>query len=1273
MDRSTVDRAGALLYKLVKELPAEVTQAELQNFKNILDEENLTTLVDLDHKRYLQKIAALKKREESFKEKIELSKQAIEASKNYGDTEEKKERRSRITKLIKKATDRKSSVDPNKNDDKKPEPPQQKSTLDLEKLSRERRTKVSSDLEKKILEQQKTPPPSQSSPTTKKTTTTQFNIPEDLSTPLPTPSTLLASDNNSSTTTGIPTSAASSPQPSPPHTKEKPSSPKPAATSNFAKINTGNLELFPTIEGHELDANNMQALKKKSAAILDTFPENVIDIDSPSTPKSATAPPPNPNLQAIAKEPPSHDDKPSLPSIEQPPAPLPETTSITTPKTTPQEEENAITEPQPTPVTPKADLEEQIPQIEEEFSTQASPSHPKQHPPSEIKPSTATQTNDLPLLDDNVGISGIENLFDDKIDSQQVAAASSEPLQAENKTTSSPHQPLPTTEAKTDKDELDASSTPPASKPPKKIITSLAESNIDLKNLDFETPSLKENLDPPPTQERQVEPEPFTKPTASSEIKPDQPIADAPTRVGSDIDYDRAFHIIRGFKAENRNIILNALTQNNTVTHAEADDIARRVLADEDPSRIANFVRNLIFQKTYQETATKPSHKEIKLVDELYKKEKAATFAKRMVLVLLLAFFGFFIYRYGIDYIHSTILYERAYSQANKNNFIVSENYFRRALGIRHSTRAIHRLGTLYHYKKRNLEAAEQKYIIALRGNPTDKKTLLSYTGLLIDGKQFPEASEKIDFLKATFSTSDKNVREVDGEYHIAWGRQEVEPTARAKRLNRAKFIFSELSSERSRLTRKLFYMARLLEASSLNNDFIEARDLYVNINNRRSQYIEPRAFTTYIDFLATTYKNDNSRIDPVSESSIALTEKNNTIVTHIEHIQRKLYEGAASYLPFYYSMGNWNLITDDLERALEWSGEGVDLYEKTGSPFEFEPSILYSLNGELKYRLGDYTAAKTTLTQALDLYSGEPTANYYLGKIYLTSEQRFDNAETYFLKALANLTYYARPLAETTDEYRDLVYSLGYTYYGLSKHLGVHLGETGAALSYTEPSTVTDNNSSKQTTSYLSPSTPPPPNPPSQLAETLADNVLGTTVIAEPDLGPELTRRVLIADREEKLQKALTYWNQLLADPRITKRYVLDYAIANAYLLLGRYQLAEAKIEQGITELIASYNHYTEANGKVTDPVITEVSILSDLYNNLGIVKAEQRAQQRDNPYLLKQAALENFINAITIKDKLSLLRGHSYANFNTLNYENKEQRGFLLTDEYMPSELIQ
>ncbi len=1289
MEQTTADNIGTLLTKISASKPRAPTNEELNAFKELFDENTLTALIERDEERVRAQVEKLEKRSASFKERLALGAQAIaEARELEPGQEAKASRRKRIKKLVKKqATAQEQEL--SSAETKKPEAPA-KPKFDVTVLDEKRRVQVSSSLEEKIAKQLKKEPVRQQPPAPPlkpppaaplSTSTAPAASAETISADMEAIKALdeLGFIENSATTAAeaasaasepeqasselppiIETAATAAPQPAAP---EQPTDKEQADEFSLAKLETKNLQLFPTIAKIEIDEQELTELTKKSNAILNDIPYQTITIDT-----SLKAPPSKAILSeklstvpaaAAAAAAAAQQTTPEEPALSETPPPI-STEAAAAQQTTPEEPALSETPPpisteaaaaqQTTPEEPA--LSETPPPISTEAAAaqQTTPKEPAlSETPPPIPAAAAAQqtTSEEPALKEAAAKAGKDDdviPFIDLINDTSMGISAAEPSNIPAPAAKTTEEALSTTNI----DELPdlpaasaaplepaalapdtpaaaataASRTAAQSIPDQPAAPDKLPSNIDLKTLDFETPTL---------EAAEVSEQPRTAPSST----PDETQAVAPEE--AELDYGRAFHIIRGFQGENRTVILNALQDESALSHAEADTIAKRVLANEDEAALASFVRNLIFKKQYRSgdvpVTASVKRRETRIVDEFHKRSKAAAFLKRSVLAALLFLVGFFVYQYGIDYTRSVILYERAYRAAANGNVIISEEYFNRALAVYPRPRPIHRIGKLYHLEKHQLPAAEQKYLTALQVSPAHKTTLLSYIALLIHGKRFDEADKRLEQLKTDYGTQALDIRELDGEYHIAWGRQTTAAAARRTRLERAKFIYSELINEGRAYARRSFYLARLLETSSLNHEFANAQELYEKLHMRNSSYLEARAFTTYLDYLSSSYAANNNMFGGAELSSSARATKNNQLVNHAENVQRKLYAAARNYLPFYYTAGRWNLVTGELNRARQWTEQGIALHERSHAPFEFEPAVLYGLTGELQYRLGDIPAAETLFERALTLYAGEPTANYYFGKLELQHRSNYAIARRYLLRALEHLDYYARPLPVSSGAYLDLQYSLGYTHYAEYRASRTAEKQTAANSDFL-PATV-----------ELVP-TLPQPDP---------------IALAEQNTSAEI-----------QLERALVYWNELLAHPQLQHRYILDYAAANTYLRLGRYALAEAKTQQAITELSASYEHYTKHEGAVTEELHHQVSILSDLYNNLGVAKAEQRELVSSNPYALKQAALENFINAIIIKNKLELLSGPTHANFNTLNYESQERRGFLIADQYIPDELL-
>ena len=74
-----------------------------------------------------------------------------------------------------------------------------------------------------------------------------------------------------------------------------------------------------------------------------------------------------------------------------------------------------------------------------------------------------------------------------------------------------------------------------------------------------------------------------------------------------------------------------------------------------------------------------------------------------------------------------------------------------------------------------------------------------------------------------------------------------------------------------------------------------------------------------------------------------------------------------------------------------------------------------------------------------------------------------------------------------------------------------------------------------------------------------------------------------------------------------------------------------------------------------------------------MGVVYVSKAlTKERDNRYVNKQKAIKHFIDSITLKEKLNLLRGVPYGNFNRVNEFPQISKEFLLADVSLPKTLL-
>lgn len=159
----------------------------------------------------------------------------------------------------------------------------------------------------------------------------------------------------------------------------------------------------------------------------------------------------------------------------------------------------------------------------------------------------------------------------------------------------------------------------------------------------------------------------------------------------------------------------------------------------------------------------------------------------------------------------------------------------------------------------------------------------------------------------------------------------------------------------------------------------------------------------------------------------------------------------------------------------------------------------------------------------------------------------------------------------------------------------------------------------------------------------------------------------------QEKLERALGFWNQLLNDQQINDSWSVEFALSLTYLELDRYDLAQAFIDESIEDITPDLDYFQKTGGSVPIDVLERVKMLSDNYNNLGVVQASKALSERQrNRYINKQKAIEHFIDSITLKDELNLLKGVPYANFNRINNFPQVTEDFLLADSALPKTLL-
>ena len=167
--------------------------------------------------------------------------------------------------------------------------------------------------------------------------------------------------------------------------------------------------------------------------------------------------------------------------------------------------------------------------------------------------------------------------------------------------------------------------------------------------------------------------------------------------------------------------------------------------------------------------------------------------------------------------------------------------------------------------------------------------------------------------------------------------------------------------------------------------------------------------------------------------------------------------------------------------------------------------------------------------------------------------------------------------------------------------------------------------------------------------------------------------------EAQKSFESSLLYWNDLSENISLNKNYLSDYALGLSYLYLEKYDLARSVFLVHLNDLQQDYKDYqrnTEDNIVPLEELKRRVYVLSDIYNNLGVIDLKESLNNGEvlNRHVF-QESLNYFIDSIVIKDKLGLLPTVPNSNFHALNdlSPNRDLKNyFQISDQFLTKSLL-
>lgn len=154
-----------------------------------------------------------------------------------------------------------------------------------------------------------------------------------------------------------------------------------------------------------------------------------------------------------------------------------------------------------------------------------------------------------------------------------------------------------------------------------------------------------------------------------------------------------------------------------------------------------------------------------------------------------------------------------------------------------------------------------------------------------------------------------------------------------------------------------------------------------------------------------------------------------------------------------------------------------------------------------------------------------------------------------------------------------------------------------------------------------------------------------------------------------ENLLRSLAYWNELRG--QIGRNYAVEYGLGDVYLHLGENDLALGQLQAAVDNSSKHLEMLYDTSRALSRDLRKRIEILSDLYNNLGVAEMGMVLKNREPAYY-RRSAINHFINAIDLKERLSLPRGIPTANFQLLKQgKNPDFRDLQIADENLPKRL--
>ena len=561
-------------------------------------------------------------------------------------------------------------------------------------------------------------------------------------------------------------------------------------------------------------------------------------------------------------------------------------------------------------------------------------------------------------------------------------------------------------------------------------------------------------------------------------------------------NYEKALALINTYDSRNRMILLNALRANR-ISEKDADRISSMVLEGREESEVVSFVQNQIYQKNYRENFQEDlgsRGEEDDAVKRFYKKQRALGFFRLIAATVLVAATAFFILFYGIDMVHSEILYRQSYANLEDKRYEKSEEKFDKAYSVFPNTKWVNRIADLY-VDRGLFVAAEKKYLQGLEIDDKRESVLNEYAEMLMIKGEYDRSWLKYQ-QNLKYHPDSIAVSEGISQLYIEWGIKNKEQL-----LEGDKILNELISLEKDK---KIFYLAKKLEIASLRENYLSSKFYYEKIKSIDDDYVDKKSFRRYSHFLSNHYQRINTKIKG-EELDPKLHEKNDYIFFTVRNLIKKVFEDDPKYLPFFHTVAHWFRISDEDELSQKWLGRGVEILESGDNPVifreNFSPTNFYNLQGKLFYDREEISAALESFQKSINYKKDDSVANYYQGRIHLLKFNDIPNAEKKFKTAYFNWD------SGINDDYRDLVYSLGYVNYKQGKEM----------------------------------------------------------------------------KDEVKLQRSLDLWHKLLQDEKVNDNYSIEFALGLTYLSLGRFELAEAFIDESINDLIVNLEYYQKTGGRVT------------------------------------------------------------------------------------------